>query len=112
MEKDPYSIAPGDRTIVLTPGAQRNLENMQQRVWDIANTYGLNSVDYQKALLSFQQCIMQMLRFGGKVYGEDDLSLIVESYITLGIIFHRTKYKHEDGGWDADPLKGEWSTHS
>lgn len=99
-------------SLEITDSACKNIENMQKRVWDIANKHGHNSVEYQKAQLSFQQALMQILRFGGKLFAEDDLSLILDSYITLGVIFHSVRVKQEDGSYVTDPLLGEWSVHS
>lgn len=99
-------------SLEITDGGCQNLENMQKRVWAIANEHGPQSEAYLKAQLSFQQALMQILRFGGKLFAEDDLSLIVNSYITLGVIFHPVRVRQEDGSYITDPLLGEWSVHS
>lgn len=112
MEKDPQSIAPGDRTFVITDSALRNIENMQRRVWDIENKYGDRSIEALKATWSLLHVHATILRWPGKVFAEDDLSLLIQSHITIGVIFHRQKNKKEDGSWEHDPLLGEWSCHS
>lgn len=101
-----------DRTIVITPKAATNIENMQKRVWDIQNAYGVQSKEAEKAQYTFNQMLMTIVRWPGRVHGEDDLSLIINSSITLGLIFHHVRHKQEDGSWVTDPLLGEWSSHS
>lgn len=103
---------PADRTILITPRAATNLENMQKRVWDIQNAYGVHSSEAEKAQFSFSQMLMTILRWPGRVTAEDDLSLLIDSSITLGLIFHHVRHKNEDGSWTTDPLLGEWSSHS
>lgn len=105
MEKDPQSIAPGDRTYVLTDSALRNLENMQKRVWDIENKYGAKSDEALKASWTFSQMLMTIFRWPGRVMAEDDLSLLIDGSITIGIIWHRNRN-------DETGLLGEWSSHS
>lgn len=105
MEKDPLSIAPGDRTFVITDSALKNIENMQRRVWDIENKYGRASEQYEKASFTFTQMLMTIFRWPGRVMAEDDLSLLIDSSITIGIIWHRNRS-------DEDGLLGEWSSHS
>lgn len=107
MEKDPYSIAPGDTTITLTDGALRNLENMYQRCWHIEAKFG-NTHDYTlKARQSLLDAMSTIFRWPGKVFAEDDLSLIIQSRITIGVIWHPS---HING--QRDELVGSWSCHS
>lgn len=101
-----------DTTIVLTEQALVNIENMQKRVWDIENKYGPKSEEYKKASFSFTQMLMTIIRWPGTVFAEDNLSLIIHSSITLGLIWHPVKNLAEDGGWETDELLGEWSSHS
>lgn len=110
MEKDSLSIAPGDRTIVLTDSAARNLDNMQRRVWDIENQYGAKSDEALKATWSLLNALRTMHQWPGRVFAEDDLSLIINSSITIGVIWHR---KHRDAKPNTpEALLGEWSCHS
>ena len=108
MEKDPLSIAPGDSTIVITDSAMRNIENMQKRVWDIQRVHGIDSIEARKAEMSFTQMLMTIFRWPGKVFAEDDLSLIINSHITIGIVWHAKRISVDE----RDPLLGEWSSHS
>lgn len=101
-----------DTQIILSPRALTNIENMQKRVWDIENVYSRKSDEATKASWTFSQMLMTILRWPGTVYAEDDLSLIIHSSITLGLIWHPVKNLAKDGGWETDPLLGEWSSHS
>lgn len=94
-----------------TDRAVRNLDNMQKRCWDIENKYGATSDEALKATWSLLHAYKTMVRFPGKVYAEDDLSLIIQSWIQIGIIWHPVRHK-TDNGWEPDPLLGEWSSHS
>ncbi len=99
-----------DITIVLTDGAQRNLENMQRRVWDLENHYGAQSDEALKATWSYLHALRTMYQWPGKVFAEDDLSLIISSSITIGVIWHP---KHRDVEPNtSEALLGEWSCHS
>ena len=110
MEKDPLSIAPGDRTIVITDNANQNLANMQRRVWDIENHYGAKSDEALKATWSYLNALRTIFQWPGKVFAEDDLSLIISSSITIGVIWHR---KHRDAEPNtSEALLGEWGCHS
>jgi len=100
-----------DKTFVLTDGALANLENMQKRVWDIEMKYGLGSDEATKAVFTFSQMLMTILRWPGRVMAEDNLSLIIDSSIVIGIIWHPVRHKVEEK-WITDPLLGEWSSHS
>lgn len=101
-----------DMTITLTEEAYKNIECMQHRVWDIENKYGALSTEATKASWSFIQMLMTIMRWPGKVMAEDKLSLLINSSITIGIIWHPVRHKMEDGSVETDPLLGEWSSHS
>jgi hypothetical protein len=96
----------------LTDRAIANLYNMEKRTWDIENKYGRDSDECIKAKDSLMRMFMTMIRFPGTVHAEDELSLIINSYITIGIIWHPLKFKPPGGEWEVDPLLGEWSSHS
>lgn len=99
-------------TIQLTDSAMRNLENMSNRVLDIETKYGVNSNEGTTARFTFSQMLMTIIRWPGKVHAEDDLSLIINSSITIGIIWHSVRHMREDGSTERDPLLGSWSSHS
>lgn len=96
-----------DVRLEITEGAQRNLSNMERRVADIGQQYGERSAEYVEALRSLNQSLFNLLRLGGRVGPEDELSLISAGPFTFGIIAHA---KHKDG--EKDPLLVEWLTHS
>ena len=96
----------------LTDRAVFNVENMQRRVWDIENKYGEDSPEAIKATKSLLHAFMTMVRFPGTVHAEDELSLLVNSWITVGIIWHPVRLRTANGETWTDPLLGEWSTHT
>lgn len=96
-----------DITITLTEQAAKNLHNMQTRCWDIQNRYGPTSPETLNAVLSFQRILRTILQWPGTVHAEDDLSLIINSSITIGIIWHAATINGQ-----RDELLGEWSSHS
>lgn len=96
-----------DKTITFTEQAQRNILNMQRRVHEVARTYGDESEEYRDMARSLLAALIQMLNLGGRVTGEDDLSLLIDSFITVGVIFFAKR-----NGEDRDPLLGEWGCHS
>lgn len=97
--------------IELTDSAVQNISNMMARCWDIENEYGAKSDEALKATWSLLYCLKTIFQWPGKVFAEDDLSLIINSSITIGIIWHPQR-KRIDGQWFTDPLLGEWSSHS
>lgn len=98
--------------IELTPEAEVNVSNMQQRLWQVAQQYGHHSVEYLAMVDSLNHVLLTILRFPGKVFAEDNLSLIIQSYITIGCIWHPKRIKDEEGKVQEDPFLGLWSTHS
>jgi hypothetical protein len=97
-----------DTKLELTPRALQNLANMQRRVNAIGSEFGFNSDQYRQVLESFNQALLGIIRLGGRVTAEDDLSLLVDSFITVGCIWHA---KHI-GNNQRHSLLGEWSLHS
>jgi hypothetical protein len=102
------------KVITFSDEALRNIDNMQQRLWSVANEYGpsWHSRETQMIEESLLNAMLTIIRFPGQVFAEDDLSLIINSFITIGIIWHPKKHKDENGEWQRDPLLGEWSSHS
>lgn len=95
-------------TIELTEDAVRNIGNMQSRIWAIENKYGADSAEADKARNSFVHVMGTIFRWPGHIYAEDELSLIINSSITIGVIWFAERLP--DG--ERDPLLGSWSTHS
>jgi hypothetical protein len=101
-----------DTSIVITNSALQVLEDMQKRVWDIENKYGKYSQEAEKALFTFSQMLMTIIRWPGRVTKDfAPLSLLIDSSIVIGLIWHPVKHKVDDG-WVTDELLGEWSSHS
>lgn len=102
------------KTIELTDDALRNIENMQARLWAIAGEFGPAwiSRETQEVEESLITALLSIFRFPGTVHAEDDLSLIICSYITLGVIWHPKRIENEQGDLITHPLLGTWSTHS
>jgi len=102
-ENDPhwdprYSTGPQNAVITLTPEALKNINNMLNHIWRTEIEYGNMHKKTIEMKDSFIRSIIQVFNFPGRVMAEDDLSLIIDSYITLGLIYHRSS--------------DTWSTHS
>jgi hypothetical protein len=98
---------PEDVQLVLTPGVMSVLNAMEQRCAEIGECCGAGSPEHLEALTSLIRSVFHMLRLGGRITKDDDLSLFGASYIAYGVIFH----PHHQGG-NRDPLVGSWSVHS
>lgn len=96
-----------DQTVTFTEQAIRNIGNMQQRLIEVERQYGSASQEHRDMLWSAFVALVQTIRIGGRVMAEDDLSLLVDSFITMGVIFSPKR-----NGDNRDPLLGEWSCHS
>lgn len=98
-------MAPKPGTVTFTDQALKNLANMRTRVDQIRNQFGQESEQYLKALASLNFVVVSIIAMGGNVSAEDDLNLMLDSYIYCGIIFHKDRS-------DSTELAGEWSIHS
>jgi len=100
-------------TVEINEYALRNISNMQQRVYMIGEYFGTDSKEYSLAAESLSAVLAQVLRLGGRITAEDDLSLYGDSFIQYGVIFHRnrTPLMTKFGDELAD-FAGEWSVHS
>lgn len=92
----------------LTEEAVQTIGNMEGRVAQIGQMYGKHSSEYLTALQSLSQVLAAILRLGGKVFRDGELSLVSNSFITFGVIFFA---KRNDDG-TRDELLGDWSVHS
>lgn len=95
------------QTHSITPEAQRTLSAMQERLGAISANFGPHSEEYLETVESFAFSVLQVLRLGGKLYSDGELSLYGVSFIHYGVVFHR---RYIDG--DYHPLLGTWSVHS
>lgn len=91
----------------LTEEAARTITAMESRVAAIGRQYGDQSPEYVEALQSLSRVLATILRLGGKVFRDDELSLVSNSFITYGCIFFAKR-----NGDERDPLLGTWSVHS
>jgi hypothetical protein len=91
----------------LTPAALHVLSAMEQRAAAVADEYGEASREHVETLRSLVNALGHMLRLGGRITKDGELSLFGASFIAYGVIFH----PHRSGG-DPDPLRGTWSLHS
>ncbi len=96
-----------DRHIELTPAALQVISAMHQRVAAIGDEYGQESSEHVEALKSLLDALVRVLRLGGRITKEDELSLFGASFIAYGVIF----FPRRTHGV-PDPLLGEWSVHS
>lgn len=101
-----------DRALTISPEAAQTITAMHQRVDQVAMAYGRHSAEHVDMLESLNRALTSLLRLGGRISRDGDLSLFGASWIAYGVIFH-AKYLH-DGvhGSVRDPLLGEWSCHS
>jgi len=97
-----------DTRLELTPGALSVISAIEQRLAAVADEYGYNSPEHIEMLDSLVRALGHMLRLGGRITKDDELSLFGASFIAYGVIFHRQRRK--DG--EPDPLRGTWSLHS
>lgn len=81
---------------------------MQHRVNDVAMMYGETSREHVDMLKSLVLALTGVLRLGGHISRDGELSLFGSSFIAYGVIFHP---KYLDGR-KRDPLLGDWSIHS
>jgi len=81
--------------------------NMRNHVLMIRNFYGLESPEFIKVSESFNNVVYNMVRLGGRIFRDGNLSLIAANdFITYGIVWFGNNDIY-DG-----PEVGEWSIHS
>lgn len=97
-----------DVRLEITEEASRTITDMESRVARIGQAYGEASPEYLKASQSLMRALATVLRLGGRVMRDGELSLICNSFITYGVIFFA---KRNDNG-ERDELLGDWSAHS
>jgi hypothetical protein len=95
-----------DTTLVLTPAAIKTIGAMQQRLVDVDRQYG-DSPQTTKMLWSLLQALIGMIRLGGEISQDDELSLYGIAFIHYGVNFSA-----ERDGDQRDPLLGTWSLNS
>ena len=91
-----------DRRLELTPGALKVITAMEQRIARVALEYGKHSPEHVE-MLGLVSSLATMLRLGGRITPEDELSLFGASFIAYGVIFHPNR-----SGDQPDPLLGSW----
>jgi hypothetical protein len=84
------------------------LAAMKDKVHEIRNFYGEDSVEYRNASESFGRVVYTMIRLGGTIHKDSHLSLIGSNdHITYGVVWFGDKNKAT-----SLPESGEWSVHS
>lgn len=73
-------------TIELTEQALKNIENMYRHACEGDVPMWEERVKIRESLL---HAFMTIFRWPGTVTAEDDLSLIINSGITIGVIYHK-----------------------
>jgi hypothetical protein len=99
-------------TYEFTEEAVRNIRNMKERLWEITNVFSTDSHEYRLAARSYIAAMDTLFAWPGKVFAEDDLSLIINSSITIGVIWHPKHTLNAEGEAVRDPVAGEWGCHS
>jgi hypothetical protein len=95
------------RQLDLTANALQVVAAMRARVAAVADEYGQGSPEHVEILESLVDALAGIIRLGGRITREDELSLLGVSFITYGVIFFP---RRQDG--QPDPLRGTWSVHS
>lgn len=96
-----------DHPVQFTPEALSTLQDMRQRINQVACVYGRRSDEYVEMLESFSEALVGIVRLGGRISADGDLSLLGVSIIVYGVVFFPRKHNG-----DRDPLLGSWSLHS
>ncbi len=97
-----------DTKLELTERAMLNITAMQERVNVVQSLYGPLSDEHQEMLRSLLHALIGMIRLGGRISAEDDLSLYgVTPHIHYGVNF-----SPERNGDRRDPVLGSWSINS
>jgi hypothetical protein len=96
-----------DVQISINEDAERTIGDMRRRVDDIGMTYGRSSDEYVNAMRSLLDNLLGVLRLGGRISKDGELSLYGVSFIHYGVIWFAKR-----NGDERDPLLGDWSTHS
>ena len=76
-------------TIEFTDKAKKNISNMNAQVSVIQSYYGDNSHEAMKAARSLANVLTNIVRLGGSISGEDDLSLCgqTEYGLVYGVVW-------------------------
>lgn len=96
-----------DVQLSINEDAERTLGDMRRRVDDIGTEYGRFSEEYVNAMRSLLDNLLGIMRLGGRISRDGELSLYGASFIHYGVIFFAKR-----NGDERDPLLGDWSTHS
>lgn len=94
-----------DVKLEFTEAAVIELGNMQQRVRDIGQTFGINSNEYVEAQESLIHGLLSVIRLGGQISKDGELCLYGASFIHFGLVWHPDRN-------DSTGLLGSWSCHS
>lgn len=120
-----------DKKIEYTDKAAETIANIGNHCSLIGQTFGVDSEEYVKALQSAVHVLTNLFRFPGTLHSDGELDLVSNSFMTVGIVFHRngkpickTCRKYGDTGWHVDGTflahkfeamlnpAGTWSSHS
>lgn len=96
-----------DVQLSINEDAEKTLSAMRRRVEDIGMEYGRFSEEYVDAMRSLLDNLLGVMRLGGRISKDGELSLYALSFIDFGVIW----FAKRNGG-ERDPLLGRWSTHS
>lgn len=76
-----------DVTLTLTEEAQKTISAMIGNVHAVGNVYGLESKEYRTVADSLPRAMESILRLGGRITRDGELSLYGSSFIAYGVIF-------------------------
>jgi hypothetical protein len=110
MAAQVVEIPEGGKALVFTPEALKVMSDMGDRVAVIRSHFGEYSEEFSNIAASYAGSVSNMIRLGGRVYADGELSLIVgNDFLTYGVVFHNRNYRDLDFPHN---LMGEWSVHS
>lgn len=105
-----------DRTVTLTENALIAISDMRDKCSTIEAWYGNDHPKSIAAVRSLAYSLTHMIRLGGVIHKDGDLSLFGSSFIHYGIVWFGDKNAgvHADTGEDliGAPETGTWSVHS
>jgi hypothetical protein len=101
------------KSIEFTEDAERVISAMRDRVAVIGAYFGDNSPEQAAAATSLTFALANMIRLGGKVTKDGELSLLCwNDHITYGVNFHRKFREATEDEFDGKHLLGTWSVNS
>lgn len=84
--------------LTITPRGQQNIRNMADKVRQISFQHGETSKEATESAVSLASCLARVFELGGRIMGEDDLSL----YCTNRYIDYGVNWSERSGTWSVN----------